>query len=58
MRITLSPRDSERWLAGTDTERVEESVFEWAAAQQITEPVVVALDTGEVAFVFALEGDV
>lgn len=59
MRITLSPRDSARWLAGDPgAERVEESVLEWAAGQEITEPVVVALDNGQVAFAFTLGGDV
>ena len=55
MRITLTSEQSQVWEeGGWAAWRVEEDVLEWADAQQITEPVVVALDNGAVAFAFML----
>jgi hypothetical protein len=58
MRITLTPEQSACWLTGGEAAwRLEEDYLEMATAQGIAEPVVVALDTGEVAFAFSLGGD-
>jgi hypothetical protein len=58
VRLTLTPEQSQRWAAGGYAAwRLEEDYLEMAAAQHITEPVVVALDNGQVAFAFYLGGD-
>ena len=55
MRITLSQTDSMRWASGPDAAwQVEESVLAWATTHQVAEPVVVVLDTGQVAFAFTV----
>jgi len=59
MRLTLSPTDSARWESGGhDQWQVEEVVLEWADSHDIREPIVVALDNGQVAFAFSVGGDV
>ena len=56
MRITLSPTDSARWLSGDpETSQVEDAYLALAVAQGITEPVVVALADGTVAFAFTVD---
>ena len=57
MRITLTPEQSARWATGGEAAwRLEEDYLEMAEAQGIAEPVVVTLDTGEVAFAFTVGG--
>jgi hypothetical protein len=57
MRLTLSPEQSELWAAGGHAAwRLEEDYLEMAMAARITEPVVVALADGQVAFAFYLGG--
>jgi hypothetical protein len=55
MRITLTPDQSQRYATGDPAAwEIEEALLAWADAQQIPEPVVVALATGQVAFAFTI----
>ena len=56
MRITLSAADSARWASSPeDAYAVEEIVLKWAVDTYVTEPVVVALIGGQVAFAFTVD---
>ena len=51
MKITLTPEESARWDEGGFAGwRTEEDILERLDREQITEPVVVVLATGEAAF--------
>ena len=59
MRIILTPEQSACWAqGGYSAWRLEEDYLEMAEAQEITEPVVVTLANGRVAFAFCVGGDV